>query len=274
MGDFTRIRGRGGLGDMDASPTSASPGERLGPLDLVAWPEWGGRASLFEQVIFFEEYARARAPGRVGHIGRDCWDPPPWRSAPRPRRAFFPIVAGEELWCQGYEPNAGSDLAALQTRAERDGDSWKVTVRRSGPASPVSATVLRAGPHQPRCAQAPRDLLPARPHGSAWHRGGAHPPDDGQLRVRRGLLRGRAAGSRRGTGGRGWKVAMATLAFGGASTLGQQLGCPSRTSSPPPSGRGAGLIRWSASGWPRSGCGWRSCSTTACACSRPTRRRR
>ncbi len=84
----------------------------------VGWPkEHGGRGlSLHQQVIYYEEYARARAPGRVGHIGETLLGPTliAFGTPEQQQRFLPPIVAGEELWCQGYsEPDAGSDLANL-----------------------------------------------------------------------------------------------------------------------------------------------------------------
>ncbi|MEC4575864.1 acyl-CoA dehydrogenase family protein [Streptomyces virginiae] len=81
------------------------------------------RLSLTGQVVWAEEYAALRAPGRVGHIGENLLAPTliAYGSQEQQRR-FLPAVArGEELWCQGYsEPGAGSDLAGIRTAAVRD----------------------------------------------------------------------------------------------------------------------------------------------------------
>ncbi len=94
----------------------------------ISWPkEYGGRgSSLIEQLIFYEEYARHRAPDLMSlgvgvplvgptliHHGTDAQ-----------KKRFLPkILSGEELWCQGFsEPNSGSDLASLKTRGEIHGD--------------------------------------------------------------------------------------------------------------------------------------------------------
>ncbi|QES48818.1 acyl-CoA dehydrogenase [Streptomyces venezuelae] len=82
-------------------------------------------ATLTQQVVWAEEYARARAPGRVGHIGENLLAPTLLAYGTREQRdRFLPAIArGEELWCQGYsEPGAGSDLAAVRTTAVRDRD--------------------------------------------------------------------------------------------------------------------------------------------------------
>jgi alkylation response protein AidB-like acyl-CoA dehydrogenase len=98
----------------------------------VAWPvEYGGRgATLMEQVIYQQEMARAQAPGLAGHVGLQLVGPILMDvGTPEQRGRFLPpILRGEEIWYQGFsEPNAGSDLAGLQTRAVLDGDHWVLT---------------------------------------------------------------------------------------------------------------------------------------------------
>ncbi|MGP3984303.1 acyl-CoA dehydrogenase family protein [Streptomyces sp. KR80] len=92
---------------------------------------YGNRAaSLTQQVVWAEEYARARAPGRVGHIGENLLAPTLLAYGDAVQRdRFVPSIArGEELWCQGYsEPGAGSDLAAVRTAAVRDGDTYRIS---------------------------------------------------------------------------------------------------------------------------------------------------
>src|SRR5947209_134420 len=97
----------------------------------LGWPkEHGGRgATLTQQVIFNEEYVRAGAPVRVGHIGEGLIGPTliAYGTQEQKERFLPRIVSGDELWCQGYsEPNAGSDLANVQTRAVLDGDRWVI----------------------------------------------------------------------------------------------------------------------------------------------------
>jgi alkylation response protein AidB-like acyl-CoA dehydrogenase len=80
-------------------------------------------------VIFHEEYARADAPVRVNHLGEELLGPTLMAfGTPEQKARFLPkIVAVEELWAQGYsEPNAGSDLANVQTKARLDGGEWVI----------------------------------------------------------------------------------------------------------------------------------------------------
>jgi alkylation response protein AidB-like acyl-CoA dehydrogenase len=97
----------------------------------ISWPEeYGGRgAGLIERVIWDEEYAAARAPVLPGAMGLNLIGPTiiHWGTDAQKMRHLPAIMAGEEVWCQGFsEPGAGSDLAGLQTRAVDKGDHFVV----------------------------------------------------------------------------------------------------------------------------------------------------
>jgi len=94
------------------------------------WPkQWGGAELTFaQQIVLYEELARAGAPRLVlyfvslYHTAATLLD---WGTQQQRERHLPAILAGDEIWCQGFsEPNAGSDLAALRTRAERRGDKY------------------------------------------------------------------------------------------------------------------------------------------------------
>lgn len=127
-GEFEKLKYRGGPGDEHMFPEERLAWEQKlaqGGWTCVGWPaEHGGRGcSIEQQVIFFEEYARAGAPGRVGHIGEGLAGPTIIAfGTPEQKEKYLPgIVTGTELWCQGYsEPGAGSDLANVKTRAHFD----------------------------------------------------------------------------------------------------------------------------------------------------------
>jgi len=103
----------------------------LGGWAGISWPQqFGGRgASLMEQAIFQEELARANAPQLIGTIGLSLVGPTIIAMGTDEQKARYlaPILSGEEIWCQGFsEPNAGSDLASLSTKAVRDGNDFVV----------------------------------------------------------------------------------------------------------------------------------------------------
>jgi alkylation response protein AidB-like acyl-CoA dehydrogenase len=98
----------------------------------VHWPpEYGGRgATLTQSAIFFEELGRAGAPLPANVLGLLLAGPTimTWGTPEQKERHLAPILTAEEIWCQGFsEPDAGSDLANVKTRAVKDSDEWVVT---------------------------------------------------------------------------------------------------------------------------------------------------
>ncbi len=234
-GEFAHLRGRGGPGDEHALLDERRAWERtLGAAGwtCVGWPqEHGGRGlSLMQQVIFFEEYARAQAPGRLGHIGETLLGPTviAFGTDAQKRRFLPPILKGEELWCQGYsEPNAGSDLANVQTKARLEAGQWIIDGQKvwtSGAQwSDWCFVLCRTNPVAPSHQALSYLLVPMHQQGVEVRpivqmTGDAEFSEvffDGARTAAENVV---------GSVDGGWKVAMGTLAFErGASTLGQQL---------------------------------------------------
>jgi alkylation response protein AidB-like acyl-CoA dehydrogenase len=235
VGEFAEVGGRGGSGDETFAFDTRLRWERVlaeGGWTCLGWPVGhGGRgATIPEQVVFSEEYVRARAPGRVGVMGEGLLGPTliHYGTAEQQARFLPPIRSGTELWCQGYsEPDAGSDLANVATRAEPDGDEWVVTGQKVWTSLAHQAdwcfVVCRTEP------------------GSTRHRGLSYllvPMDQPGIEIRpiRQLTRTSEFnevffdGARTardnvvGAVGDGWRVALATLAFErGVALLGHQL---------------------------------------------------
>ena len=98
----------------------------------ISWPkEYGGRgASLIEQAIFSEEMARSKAPRPANVLGLVMGGPVVMAHGTEEQKERFlePILSAEEIWCQGFsEPESGSDLASLKTKAVKDNGGWRVT---------------------------------------------------------------------------------------------------------------------------------------------------
>jgi alkylation response protein AidB-like acyl-CoA dehydrogenase len=103
---------------------------------VVSWPkEYGGReASIWEWVIFEEEYYRAGGPQRITQNGIFLLAPSIFEFGTTEQQdVILPrMAAGEDLWCQGWsEPNAGSDLASLRSRATRVDGGWTLTGQKT-----------------------------------------------------------------------------------------------------------------------------------------------
>ncbi|HET7349963.1 MAG TPA: acyl-CoA dehydrogenase family protein [Marmoricola sp.] len=235
-GDFAGLQGKGGPGrEHEAYDERLAWDRHLARhgWTCIGWPEEHGGLglSLEQQVIFHEEYAHANAPARTNHLGEELLGPTLIAfGTPEQQERFLPrIRAVEELWCQGYsEPGAGSDLAAVSTKARREGDAWVVDGQK----------VWTSLAHQADWCFV---LVRTEP-GSQRHHGLSYllvPMDQPGVEVRPIVqLTGTSefnevffSGARTEAGmvvggeGNGWKVAMATLGFErGVSTLGQQVG--------------------------------------------------
>ena len=199
---------------------------------VIGWPEqWGGcDASIAQQVVFAEEYARAKAPPRVGHLGVELLGPTLLALGNEELKArFLPDIAnGSAIWCQGYsEPGAGSDLANVKTRARLEGDkyiidgqkiwtsmgmiaNWCFVVARTeaGSVGNKGLSFLMVKMDQPGVTPRPIRQMTGEAEFAEVFFDGAEA----------------LAIDRIGAEGDGWKVAMALLGFErGVSTLAQQM---------------------------------------------------
>ena len=236
-GEFAALRFRGGPGDEDFAPALRKAWEQ--ELAKGGWigAGWatahGGRGlSINQQVIFFEEYARAGGPGRMGHIGEGLVGPTlaAFGTPAQQQRFLPPILAGQHFWCQGYsEPSAGSDLANINTRAQLDpsAEQWLISGQK----------IWTSLAHESDWCF----VLARTQPGSVGHRGLSFllvPMDQPGIRVQPiQQLTGTSefnevffdqartsADNLIGQPGDGWKIAMALLGFErGVSTLGQQM---------------------------------------------------
>lgn len=235
-GEFAALKGRGGPGREHEAFAERLAWERhmaAAGWTCIGWPqEYGGRgATLEEQVAFHEEYALADAPARVGHIGEQLLGPTLIAFGTDGQRdRFLPgIRSVEELWCQGYsEPDAGSDLANVRTRAERDADGWSVTGQKIWTSlaheSQWCFLVARTGPGTHRHEGLSYLLVPMDQPGVE-----VRPITQltGTSEFNEVFFDAARTGADNVVGepGDGWRVAMATLGFErGVSTLGQQVG--------------------------------------------------
>ena len=238
------LRGAGGPGrEHEAFAERLAWNRQLAAAGLtcLGWPvEHSGRgATLAQQVIFYEEYARSGAPARVGVVGEELLGPTliAFGTPEQKRRFLPPIAAVEELWCQGYsEPGAGSDLAAVATTAVRDGDQWVITGQKVWTSLAHVADwcfVLARTEPAPASQGAPRRrrsdglsylLVPMRQPGVT-----VRPIKQltGTSEFNEVFLDGARTeiGNVVGEPGDGWRIAKATLEFErGAGMLGQQVG--------------------------------------------------
>ena len=236
-GEFAVLRFRGGPGDEDFAPELRKRWEQVlaqGKWVGAGWAiEQGGRGlSINQQVIFFEEYARAGGPGRMGHIGEGLVGPTiaAFGTPEQQQRFLPPILSGQVFWCQGYsEPSAGSDLANIKTRASLDEGSgqwlisgqkvwtslahesdWCFVLARTEPGSVghCGLSFLLVEMDQPGIRVQPIQQLTGTCEFNEVFFDQARTSAHNMI----------------GQPGDGWKIAMALLGFErGVSTLGQQM---------------------------------------------------
>jgi len=126
----------------------------------INWPkEFGGRgASLMEQLVWYEEYAKVGAPEvNTGFVGLKHAGPTLIACGTEAQKAFHlpKILGGDVVWCQGFsEPNAGSDLASLSTRATIEGDELVVNGQKIwtsfGQIAEYQELLVRTDPDAPK----------------------------------------------------------------------------------------------------------------------------
>lgn len=234
-GEFRELRGLGGPGrEHEAFDERLEWDRHLAAAGwtCLGWPEqYGGRdATLRQQVIFHEEYAKADAPSRVSHLGEELLGPTLLAfGTEEQKQRFLPgIRSVTELWCQGYsEPGAGSDLAAVTTSARLEGDEWRINGQKIWTSLAHLAdwcfVIARTEPGSSRHHGLSYLLVPMKQEGVEVRpiiqlTGTAEFNevffDD--ARTEASLVVGEP--------GKGWGVAMGTLTFErGISTVGQQI---------------------------------------------------
>jgi alkylation response protein AidB-like acyl-CoA dehydrogenase len=188
---------------------------------VVGWPSeyGGGNATSVESLLFEEEYARAGAPVRVNQNGLAMLAPTLMAfGTPAQKARYLPRLArGDDIWAQAWsEPNAGSDLASLRSRAVRDGDSyllhgqkiwvsrgghadWMFTIVRTDPATSNhrGLTFLVVPMNAPGLTRRPIREIDGRAGFAEVFMDGVRVPVENVV----------------GAEGEGWRVAMATLGF-------------------------------------------------------------
>jgi alkylation response protein AidB-like acyl-CoA dehydrogenase len=196
----------------------------------ASWPtEYGGKGlSLLQQVVLNEEFARAGAPLRADFFGDTLVGPTllQWGTEEQKQRFIPGILKGEIAWCQGFsEPDAGSDLAGLKTKAELDGDEWIVNGQKVWTTQARYADYIfllaRTDPEAPKHAGISYLLVPMKQAGVE-----VRPIEqvDGSAEFNEVFFSNVRCPKDNVIGGvnNGWKVAMTTLGFerGTSSTTG------------------------------------------------------
>ena len=201
-------------------------------LGCVGWPvTHGGRgATIADQVAFAQDYAELRAPSRIAHVGVELAGPTiiAFGTAAQQARFLPGIASGREFWAQGYsEPNAGSDLANVRTRARLEGGKWIIDGQKiwtslgmiadwafvvarteEGSRGPKGLSYLLVPLDQPGIVRRPIRQMTGEAEFAELFFDGAVTDADNIV----------------GAAGQGWAIAMATLGFErGVSTVVQQM---------------------------------------------------
>ena len=198
----------------------------------ASWPpDYGGKGlSLIEQVVLNEEFAKQQAPLRADFFGDTLVGPTllQWGTEEQKRQFIPGILNGTIAWCQGFsEPDAGSDLASLKTRAELDGDEWVVNGQKVWTTQAHFADYVfllaRTDPEAPKHAGISYLLVPMKQPGVEVRPIGQI---DGAAEFNEVFFTNARCPKDNVVGGvnNGWKVAMTTLGFerGSSSTTGHR----------------------------------------------------
>ena len=198
----------------------------------ASWPEeYGGKGlSLIESVVLNEEFARAEAPLRADFFGDTLVGPTilQWATEEQKQQFIPGILTGTISWCQGFsEPDAGSDLASLTTRAVLDGDEWVINGQKVWTTQAQFADYIfllaRTDPDAPKHAGISYLLVPMRQEGIEVR---PIAQVDGSADFNEIFFTNARCPKENVVGGvdNGWKVAMTTLGFerGSSATTGHR----------------------------------------------------
>ncbi len=198
----------------------------------ASWPtEYGGKGlSTLESVVLAEEFSRVGAPMRADFFGDTLVGPTILKWGTEEQKRFFlpKILSGEISWCQGFsEPDAGSDLASLKTRAELDGDEWVINGQKVWTTQAHYADYVfllcRTDPDAPRHAGISYLLVPMRQEGVEVR---PIAQIDGSAEFNEVFFTNARCPKENVVGGlnNGWQVAMTTLGFerGTSATTGHR----------------------------------------------------
>ncbi|MEY2463211.1 MAG: hypothetical protein QOH64_1349 [Acidimicrobiaceae bacterium] len=187
----------------------------------ASWPkEYGGKGlSIIQNVVLNEEFARSGAPLRADFFGDTLVGPTilQWGTEEQKKDYLPKILSGQVSWCQGFsEPDAGSDLAGLKTRAELDGDEWVINGQKIWTTQAKHADYIfllaRTDPAAPKHAGISYLLVPMKQEGVEVR---PITQPDGSSEFNEVFLENARCPKENVVGGlnNGWKVAMTTLGF-------------------------------------------------------------